>query len=151
VAVSDGRQRVPDDLSGLDEAWHDFLAALRESRQPRRDLEGLSLAQYRVLAPLVQHRSLRVGQLAEEACIRGPTATRILDGLTRSALVRRQHSQRDRREVRISLTPEGRAAVAAKLERMEQARRQTFEQLSPEEREHATRFLGLMSNVIGRL
>jgi DNA-binding MarR family transcriptional regulator len=149
--VSEGQEPGADDLTALTDAWHDFLAALRESRQPRRDLEGLSLAQYRVLSPLVEHRSLRVGQLADEAGIRGPTATRILDGLTRSALVRRQHSQKDRREVRISLTTQGRAAVAAKLEQMEQARRETFEQLSPEEREHVTRFLGLMSDVIGRL
>jgi DNA-binding MarR family transcriptional regulator len=148
--VSDGHEPAADP-HGLTDAWHDFLAALRESRQPRRDPGGLSLAQYRVLAPLVLHRSLRVGELAQEAGIRGPTATRILDGLTRSALVRRQRSQRDRREVRISLTPEGRAAVAAKLDLMEQARRTTFEKLSPEEREHVTRFLGLMSEVVGRL
>ena len=149
--MSEGQEPSADDLTALTDAWHDFLAALRESRQPRRDLEGLSLAQYRVLAPLVENRSLRVGQLADEAGIRGPTATRILDGLARSALVRRQHSQKDRREVRISLTTEGRAAVAAKIEQMEPARRETFEQLSPEEREHVTRFLGLMSDVIGRL
>ena len=149
--MSEGQEPSADDLTALTDAWHDFLAALRESRQPRRDLEGLSLAQYRVLAPLVENRLLRVGQLADEAGIRGPTATRILDGLARSALVRRQHSQKDRREVRISLTTEGRAAVAAKIEQMEQARRETFEQLSPEEREHVTRFLGLMSDVIGRL
>jgi DNA-binding MarR family transcriptional regulator len=139
------------DPHGLQDAWHDFLAALREARQPRRDIGGLSLAQYRVLAPLLEHRSLRVGELAERAGIQGPTATRILDGLARNALVRRQHSKRDRREVRISLTPEGREAVASKLDQMERARRDTFEKLSPAEREHVTRFLGLMSDVVGRL
>jgi DNA-binding MarR family transcriptional regulator len=148
--VSDGPEASAD-LEGLSDAWHEFLAALRESRQPRRDPGGLSLAQYRVLAPLVQEPSLRVGELAAAAGIRGPTATRILDGLARSALVRRQHSKRDRREVRISLTPEGRAAVVAKLNVMEQARREMFGKLSHEEREHVTRFLGLMSDVVGRL
>lgn len=148
--MSDGPEPAADP-HGLTDAWHDFLAALRESRQPRRDPSGLSLAQYRVLAPLLAHPSLRVGELAAQAGIRGPTATRILDGLARSAIVRRQHSKRDRREVRISLTPEGRAAVASKLALMEHARRTTFEKLSPEEREHVTRFLGLMSDVVGRL
>jgi DNA-binding MarR family transcriptional regulator len=148
--VSDDPE-ASDDLEGLSDAWHDFLAALRESRQPRRDPGGLSLAQYRMLAPLVHEPSLRVGELAAAAGIRGPTATRILDGLARSALVRRTRSKRDRREVRISLTPEGRAAVAAKLSVMEQARREMFGKLSPDEREHVTRFLGLMSHVVGEL
>lgn len=148
--MSDDREASAD-LEGLSEAWHDFLAALRESRQPRRDPGDLSLAQYRVLAPLVPASSLRVGELAAAAGIRGPTATRILDGLARSALVRRTHSKRDRREVRISLTPEGRTAVTAKLNAMEQARREMFGKLSEDEREHVTRFLGLMSDVVGRL
>jgi DNA-binding MarR family transcriptional regulator len=139
------------DPHGLQDAWHDFIAALRESRQPRRDIGGLSLAQCRVLAPLLEHPSLRVGELAERAGIQGPTATRILDGMARSALVKRQHSKRDRREVRISLTPEGRTAVAGKLEEMSTARRETFAKLTPDEREHVTRFLGLMSDVVGRL
>src|SRR3954465_7656515 len=97
---------VATDRSGahLERAWSEFVAAIRCARQPRRDADGLSLAQHELLRPLLEQETMRVGQLAGAAGVRGPTATRMLDGLERAALVHRVHSRSDRRHVRISLT-----------------------------------------------
>jgi DNA-binding MarR family transcriptional regulator len=135
----------------LQHAWTDFVAAIRCARQPRRDAEGLSLAQYELLRPLLEHQKMRVGQLADAAGVRGPTATRMLDALERVALIDRVHSRSDRRHVRISLTSAGRAAVTGKQEQIERARQDVFDSLSPAQREHVATFLEAMTGVIGRL
>jgi DNA-binding MarR family transcriptional regulator len=135
----------------LASAWADFLAAMREARQPSRSSNGLSLAQFRLLSPLAENTSLRVGELADRAEIRGPTASRMLDGLQRQGLVRRTHSRDDRRHVRVSLTPAGRQCVTDKQGQIERARSDAFAQLSDEEQAHAARFLGLMADVIRHL
>jgi DNA-binding MarR family transcriptional regulator len=132
-------------------AWSDFLAAMREARQPTRPRDGLSLAQYRLLLPLGDGRALRVGELADDAEIRGPTASRMLDGLERQGLVERTHSRDDRRHVRVTLTPAGCEALAGKQAQIERARHDAFQQLTHEEREHAARFLSLMADVIRHL
>jgi DNA-binding MarR family transcriptional regulator len=135
----------------LRQAWAGFVGAIRASRQPRRGDHGLSLAQYQLLQPLIERERVRVGELADWAGIRGPTATRMLDGLERDSLIRRSHSRVDRRHVSISLTPLGRAAVDSKHEEIERARMDVFEALTPAEREHVAGFLEAMTGVIHRL
>jgi MarR family transcriptional regulator, organic hydroperoxide resistance regulator len=141
------------DLSGahLERAWTDFVAAIRCARQPRRDPEGLSLAQFELLRPLLDEQPLRVGQLADAAGVRGPTATRMLDTVERAGLVDRVHSRSDRRHVRVTLTRPGRAAVLEKQEQIERARQEVFASLSPAQQEHVASFLEAMTGVIGRL
>jgi DNA-binding MarR family transcriptional regulator len=135
----------------LEHAWTAFVAAIRCARQPRRDPEGLSLAQYELLRPLLDRQPLRVGELADAAGVRGPTATRMLDTVGRAGLVDRVHSRTDRRHVRISLTRSGHTAVVQKQDQIERARQEVFATLSPAQREDVASFLEAMTGVIGRL
>ena len=137
-----------DDQRVLTTAWHAFLDATREARQATRARAGLSLAQYRLLLPLRDGQCRRVGELADSAEIRGPTASRMLDGLERLDLVKRGHSPDDGRHVRVVLTQAGSDILEHKHAQIEAAWRDAFNQLSDEEREHAARFLRLMSALI---
>lgn len=136
------------DQGTLTAAWHAFLDATRDARQATRSNEGLSLAQYRLLLPLRGGECRRVGELADSAEIRGPTASRMLDGLERQELVERGHSPDDGRHVRVVLTPLGLDTLERKHEQIEAAWRNAFDQLSDVERAHAARFLRLMSALI---
>jgi MarR family transcriptional regulator, organic hydroperoxide resistance regulator len=130
----------------LTAAWLHFLDALRDARQATRSPGGLSLAQYRLLLPLRDGGCLhRVGELADSAEIRGPTASRMLDGLARQGLVERVCSLDDKRHVQVFLTPLGADVLQAKHEQIEAAWQHAFDQLSDEEREHAARFLRLIA------
>ncbi len=135
----------------LELAWTEFVAAIRCARQPRRDPDGLSLAQHELLRPLLDQQPLRVGELADAAGVRGPTATRMLDTVERAGLVERVHSRTDRRHVRVSLTRAGHTAVVQKQHQIERARQEVFDTLSPVQQEHVASFLGAMTGVIGRL
>lgn len=70
--------------------------------------EEVTLAQYRVLVELAARGPQRVADLAGALAVQPSTATRMCDRLAAKRLVRKRRTSRDRRAVRVSLTPTGR-------------------------------------------
>jgi DNA-binding MarR family transcriptional regulator len=79
--------------------------------------EEVTLTQYRSLVVLASRGPQSSAALAEELAVTSSTASRLCDRLVRKGLVRRREDRRDRRAVRLALTPEGRALVDAVTER----------------------------------
>jgi len=75
--------------------------------------DEVTLTQYRSLVVLASRGAQSVAALAEELTVTPSTASRLCDRLVRKGLVRRREDRRDRRAVRVALTPEGRALVDA--------------------------------------
>ena len=73
---------------------------------------GTSLPMWRVLAALSGNPGQTVGDLAEACLLQQPTMTKLLDRMARDGLVARAPDARDRRVVRVVLTPEGEAKAA---------------------------------------
>jgi MarR family transcriptional regulator, organic hydroperoxide resistance regulator len=73
---------------------------------------GASLPVWRVLAALLARPGEMVTGLAEACLLQQPTMTKLLDRMARDGLVTRAPDPRDRRVVRVALTPEGRAKAA---------------------------------------
>jgi len=83
---------------------------------------GVSIPVWRVMAALAADPGQTVGALAEACLLQQPTMTKLLDRLARDGLVARTQDSRDRRVVRVALTPEGQAkaaGLAAATERYE--------------------------------
>jgi DNA-binding MarR family transcriptional regulator len=70
---------------------------------------GLTVPQWRILLALWQHPDSRFGELARLTSIEPPTLSRLLNGMTKSRLVKRRRSEEDTRNVNVSLTPAGAA------------------------------------------
>src|SRR3712207_5933616 len=70
---------------------------------------GISVPVWRVLACLVGSEGETVTGLAEGCLLQQPTMTKLLDRMVRDGLVRRAQDGRDRRVVRVALTPRGEA------------------------------------------
>jgi DNA-binding MarR family transcriptional regulator len=124
------------------EAWETFFRAARAARA-RRTAGGdcvLTVPQYHLLEPLTEGPS-KVGALAGAAGISPPTATRMVDLLTREGLVERRASDEDRRCVLVDLTDDGRRALDAKRRDVRAMRRRIARLLDEDEREQATRLL----------
>jgi DNA-binding MarR family transcriptional regulator len=85
-------------------------AVARLARVLECSLGGLSLAQYRVLAA-VDDGGERATHLAEGLALAKPTVTAAVDGLAERGLLAREPVPRDRRSVRIALTPAGRQVL----------------------------------------
>jgi MarR family transcriptional regulator, organic hydroperoxide resistance regulator len=133
-----------------------FAAALDDFRRASSRARGrlatdgdLTLSQYHLLEPLISaEEPLGVGELACAAGVSAPTATRMLAGLERDALVERRSCTRDRRVVRVALTADGAGRMERKRERMERRHEELFESLEPGERAQAARLLERLAAAI---
>ena len=79
--------------------------------------DEVTLTQYRSLVVLASRGPQSVAALAEELGVTPSTVSRLCDRLVRKSLVRRREDRRDRRAVRLALTPAGRELVDAVTER----------------------------------
>ena len=73
--------------------------------------EEVTLTQYRSLVVLASRGPQGVAALAEAVSVTPPTASRMCDRLVKKGLVTRRTDRRDRRQVRIALSPGGRLLV----------------------------------------
>lgn len=87
---------------------------------------NLTLAQYRVIA-ILGDGCEAASVLAEKLAVSRPSITGVVDGLVTRGLVRRDHTEDDRRRIDVGLTDAGRellgqadAAVEQRIERIEQ-------------------------------
>jgi DNA-binding MarR family transcriptional regulator len=151
--VNAGAPPVDPPRVAFDDALVAFFRAARRARgraARRTDRDGLSLAQFYVLEPLVEGPQ-PMSRVADDAGIAPPTATRTLDGLVERGYAERSTDPGDRRAVYASLTPAGRAAVAAKAEEFEELRGQIADVFDEEEQERAADLLRRLADVIEEL
>ena len=77
---------------------------------------GVAVPVWRVLASLTGSKGETVTGLAEVCLLQQPTMTKLLDRMVRDGLVVRSQDARDRRVVRVALTPKG-ETLASELTR----------------------------------
>jgi len=147
-----GPPTSPSPADRFEAAWDAFVLAVRraQARGPGPG-EGLSLSQYLLLRPLLEHRGLPLGALAEEAGVAPATATRVVDRLQRAGLVRRARSRADRRAVRVSLTRTGQDEVRRKATVLSDQRHRLYVRLPPDERAASERLLRHLAELLGEL
>ncbi len=92
----------------LADAAHVVIQGFAEELRRR----GASLPVWRALAALLARPGETVTGLAEACLLQQPTMTKLLDRMVRDGLVTRAPDARDRRVVRVTLTPEGEARAA---------------------------------------
>jgi len=133
-------------------AFDAFLVALRRAQARGQQAGGgLTLAQYYLLHPLEDGGSVALCQLADSAGIAAPTATRLVDGLERAGVVRRERSARDRRNVLVSLTAAGRRRLESKHRELARRRQVLYESLEPAERDSSERLLRHLAQIMDQL
>lgn len=133
--------------------WPRFLGALRRARVRLSEdpAARLTLAQYLLVSPLLDTPTQSVGELAANAGVASPTATRMLDGLQRDGHVQREVAEHDRRCVALRLTPAGRRVAAAERARYQAKGAELFAALEPDERAQAARLLGRLADLVEEL
>lgn len=114
-------------------------------QQLRRRSVGVPV--WRVLASLSGSRGETVTGLADVCLLQQPTMTKLLDRMVRDGLVTRGQDARDRRVVRVALTPKG-EALAEELIRA--ARQHEASVLARYPEMDATRLKTLLRSVLER-
>jgi DNA-binding MarR family transcriptional regulator len=95
----------------------------------------LSDIQLAALAALERHESMTPGELAEHEKVQPPSMTRVIAVLEERGLVRRAPHATDRRQVVLTVTPEGSDLVQRVRRRREAWLAQRMQELLPGERE----------------
>lgn len=83
--------------------------AFGRSYKPLLDPLGLTYPQYLVMLCLWERDGLKVGEIGSRLFLETNTLTPLLKRLEAAGLVRRQRDSKDERQVRVTLTAEGRA------------------------------------------
>jgi len=142
TVVNRSRENDADLALGLIGAAHSVEARLESTLEPL----GLSLAKLGLLSHLVQAgEPLPLRALAERlACVRS-NITQLVDRLEADKLVARLDDPNDRRSVRATITPEGRARQEAGQKALRGAARDAFAHLPFAQRETLGALLGAMA------
>lgn len=101
----------PELLERVAYAYSRAMTVLDPVRLEGWDARGITLGQLRLLYILFSEGNVPVGYLAERMGVRPSTVTGMMNRLSRQRLIRRRTDPRDRRVVRVELTPAGREAV----------------------------------------
>ncbi|SDU72788.1 MarR family winged helix-turn-helix transcriptional regulator [Gordonia westfalica] len=99
------------DPAQLASALRPTITRLYLALRRRAPLVQLTAAQTSALNVLADHGWMRMGELAERESVRMPTATSVVDGMTKHGLVERRPDPADRRAVLVGLTEHGRELV----------------------------------------
>ena len=94
----------------------------------------ITIPQYQALLILNRRGELSMSGMAGALCITTAAATSLVDNLTRQKLVSRRRSVKDRRVVRVSLTPRGGEVLDGVKDEMYRLILSVMEKLSPRER-----------------
>lgn len=108
---------------------------------------GITIPVWRVLGSLLASEGEMVTGLAETCLLQQPTMTKLLDRMVRDGLVKRTADQRDRRVVRVVLTPRG-EAIAEELATA--ARQHEAEVIARHPAAEATEIKALLRAIIER-
>ncbi|HET6478958.1 MAG TPA: MarR family transcriptional regulator [Actinoplanes sp.] len=98
-------------------------------------------AQLRVLAIVAENRHTNMSRLAEALEVVPSSASRLCDRLEATGLLRRVPDPRDRREVRLLLTPSARRLLDQLRERRREALGEVLDRMSPGDRQELVRSL----------
>ena len=105
-----------------------------ERLMPELAEPALSDTQLAALATLERHGAMSPGDLAEHEKVQPPSMTRVIAALVDWKLVTRAPHPTDRRQVILTVTPEGRSLVQKVRRRKEAWLAQRLAELSPQER-----------------
>jgi DNA-binding MarR family transcriptional regulator len=106
----DGRSYVAADSVGY--LLHQLVTSMRRQVELAMTAHGLTAAQWYPLWKLERDGPCSAQELARDMDIDAGATTRLIDRLAAKGLVERARSAADRRVVKLSLTPSGRAVAA---------------------------------------
>jgi DNA-binding MarR family transcriptional regulator len=125
------------------------LALARSARRLRQESgTALSPSLTAALATIERHGPLTPSELAARERVQRPTVTRLVFRLEEAALVTRAADPADRRSSLITVTPAGRALLAAACTRKDAFLSERIDALGPEDRATLERAAALLEGML---
>lgn len=131
--------RATEIAAAVESAVESLVAVVEQARLAQQPT--VPPAQLRVLTIIAGNRHTNMSRLAEALDVVPSSASRLCDRLEATGLLRRVADPRDRREVRLLLTPAARRLLADLRERRRAALAEVLERMPPAARQDLLRAL----------
>jgi len=89
----------------LEQAFRAFGHAMKSAMRAKAKDIGCSMSHFEVLHYIAEQRAVSLKDIALYLGITSPSASSLIDGMTRKRLLKRTQPAGDRRSIRIELTP----------------------------------------------
>ncbi len=139
--------RVTDVAAALESTVESLLGALESARLAQSP--AVPPAQLRVLTIIARAGHTNMSRLAEALDVVPSSASRLCDRLEATGLLRRVPDPRDRREVRLLLTPAAQRLLEDLRERRRSALAEVLERMSPTSRQELVRAMAAFDTAAG--
>src|SRR4051812_26176673 len=126
-------ERVTDVAAAVESTVESLLAVFESARLAQSPV--VPPAQLRVLTIIANNQHTNMSRLAEALDVVPSSASRLCDRLEATGLLRRVPDPRDRREVRLMLTPSARRLLDQLRERRREALRAVLDRMPPAARQ----------------
>lgn len=140
-------ERIGEIAAAVETTAESLLAVLDAARLAQTP--AVPPAQLRVLTIVAANRHTNMSRLAEALDVVPSSASRLCDRLEATGLLRRVPDPRDRREVRLLLTPSAKKMLAELRERRRAALAEVLERMPPPAREELVRALRAFETATG--
>jgi DNA-binding MarR family transcriptional regulator len=132
-------ERFTDVAAAVESTVESLVAVLDSARLAQSP--AVPPAQLRVLTVIAANRHTNMSRLAEALDVVPSSASRLCDRLEATGLLRRVPDPRDRREVRLLLTPSARRFLEELRERRRRALAEVLDRIPPSSRDDLVRAL----------
>lgn len=139
--------RVTDVAAAVETAVESLVSVLDSARQAQSPV--VPPAQLRVLTIVAGSRHTNMSRLAESLDVVPSSASRLCDRLEATGLLRRVPDPRDRREVRLLLTPAARRLLEELRERRRRALAEVLDRMPAPARQELARALAAFAEAAG--
>jgi DNA-binding MarR family transcriptional regulator len=140
-------ERATDVAAAVESTVESLLAVLEAARLAQSP--AVPPTQLRVLTIIANARHTNMSRLAEALAVVPSSASRLCDRLEATGLLRRVPDPRDRREVRLLLTPAARRLLDELRERRRSALAEVLERMNPASRQDLVRALAAFDAAAG--
>ena len=140
-------ERVSDVAAAVESTVESLLAVLESARLAQSP--AIPPTQLRVLTIIARNRHTNMSRLAEALEVVPSSASRLCDRLEATGMLRRVPDPRDRREVRLLLTPAARRALDQLRELRRRALAEVLERMDPAGRQELVRALAAFDAAAG--
>jgi DNA-binding MarR family transcriptional regulator len=140
-------ERVKDVAAEVESTVESLVTVLETARMAQSP--AVPPTQLRVLTIIAGNRHTNMNRLAEALGVVPSSASRLCDRLEATGLLRRVPDPRDRREVRLTLTPAARRMLDELRERRRTALAEVLERMAPAARQDLVRALAAFDAAAG--
>jgi MarR family transcriptional regulator, organic hydroperoxide resistance regulator len=148
--------------AGMDQNAREIIGSIRSMQRAMKNqapknhffkmgVMNMTVSQLDTMAYLYEHKKAKMSELSKNAMVKMPTMTDMINKLIKTGVVKREHDEKDRRTVWVSITKEVEKMVAFHLNKRDESIASLMKVLTEDEKKQAVTILKKLVNSLERM